>query len=121
MRRPVPARASAATALVAALALFTASIDALLHVLTEHDVVCETLVSPHDPSAHRMRAATSDEAPPLHCLACHWARSLRTNQAVNGPAVHDDGGTLHVQPASVRLITAPARTHLPARSPPSIA
>jgi hypothetical protein len=40
-----------------------------------HDGPC-SLVQ-HDASAHRIGGAQTTDAPPLHCVVCHWAQSFR--------------------------------------------
>ena len=56
-----------------------------------HDTVCLPMAVEHDANAHRFVAPpTGVDAPHLHCLVCHWARSFRPNittKAVATPAV----------------------------------
>jgi hypothetical protein len=60
----------------------------------------------HDESAHRISASDSPgDDHPLHCLACHWARSLRQRDA-----------SVHLTPpdgASAKFV----RSHVPPLSP----
>ena len=48
-----------------------------LHEAECHDAECVSAIV-HDESAHQIAADSSrDQAPPLHCLVCHFGRSLR--------------------------------------------
>ena len=65
-----------AVAVLASLASLSISV-AGLHDAQCHDAECFSAIV-HDASAHQRAADPArDEAPPLHCLVCHWARSFR--------------------------------------------
>jgi hypothetical protein len=56
-----------------------------------HETVCLPMAVEHDADAHHFVAPpTAIDAPHLHCLVCHWARSFRpniTSRYVETPAV----------------------------------
>jgi hypothetical protein len=82
-----------------------------------HDAPC-TVVQ-HDASAHRIGAPSGRDAEPVHCLACHWARSFRLRteaRALTAPA-SGPGTTLHVE-CFTAAAGAPA-AQLLLRSPPA--
>jgi hypothetical protein len=33
---------------------------------------------PHDPSSHSLTRPQASEGQPIHCVLCHWTRSVRT-------------------------------------------
>jgi hypothetical protein len=114
------ARQVAATVLVS-LAVFGGSLLAP-HVDDCHDHGCITLAVEHDASAHRYRSAeVSDHEHPLHCVACHWARSLRpprTQASFVAVPAAEARPRLHVESDPVArpdLVALP-----PLRSPPLV-
>ena len=112
------ARHLAVTVLVS-LAAFSGSL-LTPHVDDCHDHGCVTLSVEHDASAHRYEgAAPADHEHPLHCVACHWARSLRPPRAgaafLAAPAVEQQP-RLHVESSPVARLDLVALP--PLRSPP---
>ena len=84
-----------------------------------HDPDCAIVIVAHDAAAHQMRApGLDDTTQPVHCLACHWARSFRPRaEATYMPAVADDVRTpLHLDVAPVAAANTVAQP--PLRSPP---
>jgi hypothetical protein len=55
-----------------------------------HDGDWAVAAIPHDESAHQLDATDADSGThPVHCLACHWARSFKTRTvAAHVPAHH---------------------------------
>jgi hypothetical protein len=77
------ARAIAAAAL---LSLVTLSVwSAAPHQDDCHDAVCVSLVVPHDPSAHSIGRGASTTDRPLHCVLCHWTRTVRPSSSAAHP------------------------------------
>jgi hypothetical protein len=108
-------------ALLVSLAAFGGSL-LTPHVDDCHDHGCLALSVEHDASAHRYRAAeTSDHEHPLHCVACHWARSLRSPRTqasfVTVPAA-EERPRLHVESYPVARPDLVAQRSL--RSPPLV-
>lgn len=110
-----------ASRLAAILLVSVGALDGALlspHADDCHDA-CVPSVVEHDASAHRWQGSTPDEdAHPLHCLVCHWARSFRPNtetrivSALAAPA----GVPIHVAPFTVAHSSPAAQP--PLRSPP---
>ena len=74
----------------------------------------------HDASAHQISSgASAPEAPPLHCLVCHWARSFRPrSQAVFVAApVAATGIWINVEIFTAATVAPSAQP--PLRSPPA--
>jgi hypothetical protein len=71
----VRARALAAAVLAALATLGAASI--VPHEDDCHEGQCIATVAPHDPSQHHVRASSTADDHPLHCVVCHWQRLLR--------------------------------------------
>ena len=88
------------------------------HVDDCHDAGCGAVAITHDESAHRVGAAELSEDHPLHCVACHWARSFRPTESRITPAPAEDAGVrLHVE-----IVFAPPAAQAaqpPLRSPPA--
>jgi hypothetical protein len=114
------ARHVAATVLVS-LAAFGASL-LTPHADDCHDHGCVAAAVQHDAAAHRYEATdVAAHEHPLHCVACHWARSLRPPRAqatfVAAPAAEEQP-RLHVESYPVArpdLVALP-----PLRSPPPV-
>jgi hypothetical protein len=97
-----------------------ASFDALLHNDAGHDAACVPAIAvAHDASAHQVQdAGSNSDHSGSHCLACHWARSFRTDGVVVQFAAHaaDTGGHHVVEYSLVAL--APELAHRAPRAPP---
>jgi hypothetical protein len=109
-----------ATARVLCVALLIASITSVTHARTDCDGDCAAaLVVGHDASAHSIRSDTAlPDEPPIHCLACHWARSFRPSATagyLDAPA-QDAGLRCLVEAAPVAAVSTIAQP--PLRSPP---
>ena len=77
------ARSVGATALLSLVTLTVWS--ALPHQEDCYDEICAVLV-PHDPSAHSIgRPDTSTGNRPLHCVLCHWTRTMRPSEKAAHP------------------------------------
>jgi len=84
-----------------------------------HDHTCAVYVG-HDAAAHRFQAAGGDaHEHPLHCLACHWARSFRPRAEAAfqpaPPAERTPRPIVDVAPVVSALLAAQP----PLRSPPT--
>ena len=85
----------------------------------DHDSHGSLALFAHDPSSHAVRdALPEDDAPPLHCVVCHLARSFRPQ--ANAPSlpvpVVSTGTQTHLEvftAAHPALLAQP-----PLRSPP---
>jgi hypothetical protein len=54
----------------------------------DHDSHGSLALFAHDPSTHAIgKQAPGGEAPPLHCVVCHIARSFRPQTAASSPPV----------------------------------
>jgi hypothetical protein len=42
-----------------------------------HGDECGLAAFPHDPSSHSVGAPSAAPSHPLHCVLCHWTRSIR--------------------------------------------
>ena len=67
-------RSIAATALLALLTLTISS--AAPHPDDCHDADCG-LTLPHDPTGHSVERPQESSGQPIHCVLCHWTRSVR--------------------------------------------
>ncbi len=87
---------------------------------TNHDSHGSLALFAHDPSTHAIQdTAPGDEAPPLHCVACHIARSFRPPIAASSPPlpVVSTSTVVHIEvftTARPSVIGQP-----PLRSPPA--
>lgn len=67
------------------LALLFTTFASAVH--TADDDVNHVIAGAHDASAHVFTKAPDASASPIHCLACHWARSFRpADDATTGTA-----------------------------------
>ena len=84
-----------------------------------HDAECFAAIV-HDAADHQITADPSrDEAPPLHCLVCHWARSFRphTDTAFVAAPVAAAGPWINVEIYTAAPVAPAAQP--PLRSPPA--
>ena len=105
----------ARTSPVAAALLVSFLVLPLAHVAdADHDPHAALAVFVHNASTHALSpAAPDDGAPPLHCVACHVARSLRPrSDAAPLPAPDESAG------AHTRLEVFTAARPAPAAQPP---
>lgn len=68
-------RSIASTALLSLVTLTLSS--AVPHRDDCHDAECAQ-AAPHDPSGHSVSRPQESSGQPLHCVLCHWTRSVRT-------------------------------------------
>ena len=108
---------SLASAALLALVTLTLS-SAAPHADDCHDAECG-LGLPHDPTGHSVDRTQESSGQPIHCVFCHWTRSVRpapdTAQFV-APALSEDVRV------SIDVFAAPSQTFLaqPAlRGPPT--
>jgi len=108
-----------ATTVLLAVGTVGASLESLSHVDAAHADACLTVSAAHDASAHRIGAGSDPhEGGTPHCLACHWARSLRFGvEAIADAGRPDDSFTLTAA-RTARCAPAPVRSNLQPRSPP---
>jgi hypothetical protein len=109
------------TALALAAGTAGASLDLLLHADAAHADACVPMNVGHDASAHRIQAAGSSDTHATHCVACHWARSLRLRAESAAPAHRPDESGPRRVAQTIGVVSAPALAHLPPRSPPQFA
>ena len=107
-----------AVALLALMATLGTSVY-VPHAADCHDPDCDLIIVAHDASAHRLTSNSSAaETHPLHCLACHWARSFRPrteSRVLPTPDVRA-GHHVHVEYFTA-AVSAPV-AQPPLRSPP---
>ena len=110
---------SRSIASAALLALVTLTISsAAPHPDDCHDADCD-LALPHDPSGHSVGKTQASSGQPIHCVFCHWTRTVRPTPATAqfvAPALSKDVRVL------VDVFIAPSQTSLaqPAlRGPPA--
>ena len=111
------ARSVGATALLSLVTLTVWS--ALPHQEDCYDEICAVLV-PHDPSAHSIgRPDTSTGNRPLHCVLCHWTRTMRPSEKAAHPLAPAVDRAVRVL---VDVVSAPEAffaAQPPLRAPPS--
>ena len=90
------------------------------HPLDCHDTDCGIGVV-HDAAAHQIGADTAgNRSEPLHCLACHWARSFRPQvESRIIPAPVREGSVRILNELATLTASAPV-AQPPLRSPPVI-
>jgi len=86
-----------------------------------HDDECSVVALRHDPSSHGIGAPSSESEHPLHCILCHWTRSLRPS--TDGAAQIARPLTNNVRPdPELRGALSPVQaSQPPLRSPPTSA
>ena len=108
-------RSIAAAALLALITLTISS--AAPHPDDCHDADCG-LTLPHDPTGHSVGRPQESSGQPIHCVLCHWTRSVRPtteNAPLFAPSLGDNVDV------SVDVVITPSQTFLaqPAlRGPP---
>ncbi len=108
---------SIAIAVLVSLAALGISLTGV-HEADCHDECIVVVV--HDASAHQVSAdVRSADAPPLHCLVCHWARSFRPRSVVAfiAPPVAAPGIWVNVEIFTAATVAPSAQP--PLRSPPA--
>jgi hypothetical protein len=73
-----------------------------------HDVECGPVV-PHDPSGHTISRPQESSGQPIHCVLCHWTRSVRPTPETTpffAPVLADN---VHI---SSEVFRAPSQTAL---------
>ena len=86
----------------------------------DHDSHGSVVLFAHDPSTHAVGTqAPGDEAPPLHCVVCHIARSFRPQAAASSlPVPVVSTSTLvHLEVFTAARLSVVAQP--PLRSPPA--
>jgi len=74
------------TALALLLSMLVTTFTSVAHASNDRDADCAIIVL-HDASAHAFTTPdVPDDAPPFHCLACHWARSFRPSADASSAA-----------------------------------
>jgi hypothetical protein len=110
------ARAVAAATLVSFVAL--GGFSSAAHGLDCHDDDCAVALLSHDPSSHGIGSGSSAQTQPLHCILCHWTRSVRpsteTTQHVARPVV----GNILPQSDVPGAVSRAQAAQPPLRSPP---
>jgi|SRR5687767_11569156 hypothetical protein len=111
------ARVVAAATLVSLTAL--GGLSSATHGADCHDEDCAYSLQAHDPSAHGIGTTQDEAAHPLHCILCHWTRSLRPSTE----AVHQLARpvTTDVRPhTDISAALSPVQAaQPPLRSPPT--
>lgn len=105
---------------IAAGLLLSLSVLTLPHVAESHHDpdLAILIVGAHDESAHRLGTKPLDGERPVHCLACHWSRSVRLPGHVKFP-LQADGEATAVVPGEIFTAARKALVaQPPLRSPP---
>ncbi|MGQ0733810.1 MAG: hypothetical protein ACT4QD_09160 [Acidobacteriota bacterium] len=89
-----------------------------------HDPEHQAPVVVHDESQHHLQAAP--QVVPgwpdgEHCVACHFARSLRSPVAWDASDLHTIGHGRLLSHTAPQLVAAASATPAPSRAPPAIA
>jgi hypothetical protein len=118
-RARVPAVAGALLVSLAALG----GLSTAAHGADCHDEDCGIIAVRHDPSTHAIDTAGTASDHPLHCILCHWTRSLRpSTESVDHIArplageprrYHDVSGT----PSQIQAAQPPLRSPPAAAAP----
>jgi hypothetical protein len=94
------------------------SLSAAVHDAGECHDECAAGVLRHDPWSHAIGSATADAEHPLHCVLCHWTRTVRpsaeTVHVVARPLAQNVRSVSDVLIAPLRALAAQP----PLRSPP---
>jgi hypothetical protein len=76
---------------------------------------------PHDESAHSLAAQDSGQTShPLHCLACHWARSFKPRTVAAYMPAHQPRGAKYVQAETRVASSSHSAVQPPLRAPPTV-
>ena len=103
---------------VAVLVLVATAALGLPHTEKGHDADCTLIAVAHDAAAHRIGAAsTHDTAPPVHCLACHWLRSL-SRPSLAGQCAPQATARLGLRADTPALLSLTVAARPPLRGPP---
>ena len=110
-----------ATAQVLCVALLAVSIASGVHTSGDRDADCAILlVAAHDASAHSFRESSSlPDEHPLHCLACHWARSFRPCAETGSLTAPDDDPGARFLAEALPIPVSSTVAQPPLRSPPA--
>ncbi len=84
-----------------------------------HDDDCYIALLPHDPSSHGIGSATPDAGHPLHCILCHWTRSMRPSTETVHQFARPITTDLRPQPDVLGSLSLVQAAQPPLRSPPA--
>jgi hypothetical protein len=94
--------------------------SALVHELDGHDHETAPAFVVHDESAHAFRSATPSEGErPVHCVLCHWTRTLGLGLQTVSIALSFASETLVAQATDSILLHRVAAVQPPLRAPPA--
>jgi hypothetical protein len=83
-----------------------------------HDDECSVIALRHDPSSHGIGTASTDSEHPLHCILCHWTRSMRPSTETVHQIARPLPNNVRLDP-ELRGALSPVRAaRPPLRSPP---
>jgi hypothetical protein len=92
----------------------------VLHADDCHGGPCLPIAVEHDASAQHVRGAVAKvDAPPLHCLVCHWVRSFRPHAEVRIVTVPDASPGRPIHHEVFTAASAGSAAQPPLRSPPA--
>jgi hypothetical protein len=84
-----------------------------------HDEECGLEALGHDASSHRVGPDSADPAHTLHCVLCHWTRSIRLSPGLGHSLASPIAGDVLIQIESPGVIFRVDAAQPPLRSPPS--
>ena len=83
-----------------------------------HDDTCAMSTLAHDPSSHRIGTAAADSSHPLHCVLCHWMRSVRPSTESSHHLARPVVDTVPLHPEVLGVPSAVQAAQPSLRSPP---
>jgi hypothetical protein len=110
------ARAVAAATLVSLVGL--GGLSSAAHDGDCHDDDCAVALLDHDPSSHRIGNGSSEPSHPVHCILCHWTRTLRPSTASGHHLARPVTGNVLAQPEVLSAPSPVRAAQPPLRSPP---
>ena len=107
------------TAALTLLVVCVTTLSTSVHTAGDDDADHVVFTVAHDAAAHSITAPPESSAPPVHCLACHWARPFRP--ATEAHAAAAPVLVLTTSPGDeVRTVhSTSGKTRPPLRAPPS--
>jgi hypothetical protein len=114
----VRARIVAAVTLVSLTAL--GGLSSAAHGPDCHDDDCYIALIAHDPSSHGIGTTTADGGHPLHCILCHWTRTLRPSTDAVHQIARPVTSDIRPQPDIPAALSPVQAAQPPLRSPPPL-
>jgi hypothetical protein len=114
------ARLVAAATLVSLVAL--GGVSSVSHGGDCHDDECAIDLRQHDPSSHGIQSGSGDSSShPIHCILCHWTRTLRPSNASALHLTRPLTDTVRLYTEVLGTLSLVQAAQPPLRSPPDTA